>query len=152
MPRVLAVFPQEGVVKLRLDLAVAHAAFPDDLLHVGVAGGVQRKVADKAQRIGQRGVFAFRRPHHLPGPPKEHPPRLLVHGVAQSAHGVRLDRVVIKQQIRPMQAQIVKLPVREDLCLHRGRQRRKYIRPKTAVCVSGWHFKSPLQILELFSV
>ena len=68
-----AVFPHQGVVKLRLDLAVAHTALPDIGLHIRVTGAVQREVADKAQHISQCGAFIYCIFHHGAGAGEKQP-------------------------------------------------------------------------------
>ena len=73
-----AVFPHQGVVKLRLDLAVAHTALPDIGLHIRVTGAVQREVTDKAQRIGQSSIFIRCIFHHGAGAGEKHLALLLV--------------------------------------------------------------------------
>ena len=144
MQRVFAIPAEEHVVKLRFNFAVAHAAVPDILLHAGVAGGVQRKMAEEAQRVGQRGVSIFRFVHHAPGPLEENRPRLLVHGVAQRAHRGRFCRVVVEQQVRPVQADVIQLPVRSNFFLQFRGQAFQNIRAKASVCIGGWHNKGLL--------
>ena len=111
LQRVVSVPAQQHVVKLGLDLAVGHAAFPGELLHIRVAGAVQRKMAHKAQRVGQRSLAVGFLVHHPPCPVKEHSARLVVHGVAQRGDRGGLFRMVIEQQIRPVQTDIVQFPV-----------------------------------------
>ena len=141
--RVKPVLPHQLVVKLRLDLAVAHTAFPGVALHIGVAGTVQCKVADEPQRIGQRSILVVGRVHHAPGPGKEHPARLLVHGVAQPVHGVGLQCPVVEHQVRPVQAHIIQRPVWGDLFPQLPGQLHQNIRTKAAVCIRRWHILSP---------
>ena len=97
LQRVVSVPPQKHIVKLGLDLAVGHAAFPCKLFHIGVTGAVQRKMTDKTQRIGQRRRTVVLLLHHTPGAVEKYPAWLFVHGVAQCAHRVGLCRVVIEQ-------------------------------------------------------
>ena len=136
LQRVQPVAAHEHVVKLGLDLAVGHAAFPGELLHIRVAGAVQRKVADKTQCIGQRSIPVCLAVHHPARPVKKDPPRLLVHGVAQCTHRVGLGSMVIKQQVRPVQADIVKLTVLFQLSTQFIRQMFQHIGTEAAVRIS----------------
>ena len=136
LQRVVSVPAQQHVVKLGLDLAVGHAAFPGELLHIRVAGAVQRKVADKTQCIGQRSIPVCLAVHHPARPVKKDPPRLLVHGIAQCTHRVGLGSMVIKQKVRPVQADIVKLTVLFQLSTQFIRQMFQHIGAKAAVRIS----------------
>ena len=93
-------------------------------------------MADKAQRIGQRSIPVCLAVHHLTRPVKKDPPRLLVHGVAQCTHRVGLGSMVIKQQVRPVQADIVKLTVLFQLSTQFIRQMFQHIGAKAAVRIS----------------
>ena len=134
--RVMAVPAQQHVVELGLDFAVAHPALAGVGLHIGVTGAVQRKMADKAQRIGQRSIPVCLAVHHPARPVKKDPPRLLVHGVAQCTHRVGLGSMVIKQQIRPVQAHVEQGPVFPDLILQGCGQLLQNIRAEAAVRIS----------------
>ena len=136
LQRVVSVPAQQHVVKLALDLAVGHAAFPGELLHIRVAGAVQRKVAHKAQRICQRSIPVCLAVHHPARPVKKGPSRLLVHGIAQCTHRVGLGSMVIKQQVRPVQADIIKLTVLFQLSTQFIRQMFQHIGAKAAVRIS----------------
>ena len=136
LQRVVSVPAQQHVVKLGLDLAVGHTTFPGELLHIRVAGAVQRKVAHKAQCIGQCGIQIRLAVHHPARPVKKDPPRLLVHGVAQCTHRVGLGSMVIKQQVRPVQADIVNLTVLFQLSTQFIRQMFQHIGTEAAVRIS----------------
>ena len=142
LERVQPVAAQQHVVKFRLDLAVGHAAFPGELLHIRMAGAVQRKVAHKAQRIGQRGGTVVLGLYHAAGTVKEHAARLFVHGIAQRTHRVGLGSMVIKQQVRPVQADIVKLTVLFQLSTQIIRQMFQHIGTKAAVRIGRRHGRS----------
>ena len=143
--RVVAVPAEQHVIELRLDLAVAYSAGADILLHVRVAGAVQRKVADEPQRVHQRGILVLGLADDAPRPLEEHRTRLLVHGAAQPAHMVRLQCLVVKQQVRPVETQIIQRTVRLDLVPQLFRQPGQNIRPEPAVCISRRHIYSPLR-------
>ena len=134
--RVMAVPAQQHVVELGLDFAVAHPALAGVGLHIGVTGAVQRKMTHEPQRIGQRGVPVLCLSHHAPGALKEHPARLLVHGVAQGTHGVGLGCMIVEQQIRPVQAHVEQGPVFPDLILQGCGQLLQNIRAEAAVRIS----------------
>ena len=74
--------------------------------------------------------------HHAPGALKEHPARLLVHGVAQGTHGVGLGCMIVEQQIRPVQAHVEQGPVFPDLILQGCGQLLQNIRAEVAVRIS----------------
>ena len=137
--RVIAVPAQQHIVELSLDLAVGHTTLPGKLLHKGVAGAVQRKMAHKAQRVGQRSLAVGFLVHHPPGPVKERSARLVVHGVAQRGDRGGLFRMVIEQQVRPVQTDIVQLPMCLQLFPQRRGQMVQHICAKTAVCVGRGH-------------
>ena len=82
-------------------------------------------------------------PPQAPGPGKEHPARLLVHGVAQPVHGVGLQCPVVEHQVRPVQAHIIQRPVWGDLFPQLPGQLHQNIRTKAAVCIRRWHILSP---------
>ena len=105
-------------------------------LHIGVTGAVQCKMTHEPQRIGQRGVPVLCLSHHAPGALKEHPARLLVHGVAQGTHGVGLGCMIVEQQIRPVQAHVEQGPVFPDLILQGCGQLLQNIRAEAAVRIS----------------
>ena len=138
--RVIAVPAQQHIVELGLDLAVGHTALPGKLFHKGVAGAVQRKMAHIAQRVGQRSLAVGFLVHHPPGTVKERSARLVVHSVAQRGDRGGLFRMVIEQQVRPVQADIVQLPVRLQLFPQRRGQMVQHICAKAAVCVGRGHF------------
>ena len=115
---------------------MGHTALPRKAFHIGVTGAVQRKVADKTQCIGQRSSAVILVLHDAPRPVKKDPPRLLVHGVAQCTHRVGLGSMIIKQQVRPVQADIVKLTVLFQLSTQFIRQMFQHIGAKAAVCIS----------------
>ena len=137
--RVIAVPAQQHIVELSLDLAVGHTALSGELLHKGVAGAVQRKMAHKAQRVGQRSLAVGFLVHHPPCPVKERSARLVVHGVAQRGDRGGLFRMVIEQQIRPVQTDIVQFPVCLQLFPQRRGQMIQHICAKAAVCVGRGH-------------
>ena len=114
---------------------MGHAAGTGELLHIGVAGAVQRKVTDEADGIGQHRVAVACRLHHTPGTVKEHPAGFVVHGIAQRTHGVGAGCMIIKQQVRPVQADIVKFTVHFQLHPHFVRQMFQNIGTKAAVRV-----------------
>ena len=130
--RVIAVPAQQHIVELGLDLAVGHTALPGKLFHKGVAGAVQRKMAHIAQRVGQRSLAVGFLVHHPPGTVKERS--------AQRGDRSGLFRMVIEQQVRPVQADIVQLPVRLQLFPQRRGQMVQHICAKAAVCVGRGHF------------
>ena len=140
--RVVSVPAHQHIVKLRLDLAVAHPAGTDVLLHIGMAGAVQRKVADVPQHIGQRRPPVLRLPDDLPRRCKEHLARFLVHGISQLTDLIRAGRVVVKQQIRPMEPHIVQFPIGRDLVLDLGRQMFQHIGSEPPVCIGRRHLHS----------
>ena len=137
--RVIAVPAHQHIIELSLDLAVGHTALPGELLHKGVAGAVQRKMAHKAQRVGQRSLAVGFLVHHPACPVKEHSARLIVHGIAQRGDRGRLFRMVIEQQIRPVQTDIIQLPVCLQLFPQRRGQVIQHICAKAAVCVGRGH-------------
>ena len=119
---------------------MGHTAFPGKLFHKGVAGAVQCKMAHIAQRVGQRSLAVGFLMHHPPCPVKEHSALLVVHGIAQRGDRGGLFRMVIEQQVRPVQADIVQLPVRLQLFPQRRGQMVQHICAKAAVCVGRGHF------------
>ena len=133
---VLPVPAQQHVVKLGLDLAVRHPAFPDEPVHKGVAGAVQRKVAHKAQCVGKRRLPVRRLLHHLPCPVKELSAWLVVHGIAQGTYRVGLGGVVVEQQIRSVETDIVQRSVFADPVPQLRGQMIQYVCAKTAVRIS----------------
>ena len=135
----MSVPAQQHIVELGLDLAVAHAALAGEPFHKGVAGAVQRKMAHIAQRIGQRGFAVGFFMHHPPCAVEKFSARLVVHGVAQRSDRGGLCRMIIEQHIRPVQADIVQLPVRFELFLQRRRQLIQHICAKAAVCIGRGH-------------
>ena len=134
--RVIAVPAQQHIVELGLDLTVSHTALSGKLFHKGVAGAVQRKMAHKAQRVGQRSLAVGFLVHHPPCPVKEHSARLVVHGVAQRSDRGGLFRMVIEQQVRPVQADIIKLTVLFQLSTQFIRQMFQHIGTEAAVRIS----------------
>ena len=136
LQRVVSVPAQQQIVELGLDLTMGHTALPRKAFHIGVTGAVQRKMTHEPQRIGQRGVPVLCLSHHAPGALKEHPARLLVHGVAQGAHGVGLGCMIVEQQIRPVQAHVEQGPVFPDLILQGCGQLLQNIRAEAAVRIS----------------
>ena len=77
--------------------------------------------------------------HHPACTVKEHSARLVVHGIAQRGDRCRLFRMVIEQQIRPVQTDIIQLPVCLQLFPQRRGQMIQHICAKTAVCVGRGH-------------
>ena len=94
----------------------------DAVLDVAVAGAVQSKVAGHPQQIAQQGP-AQRRAVHLAQPAdKEGGRRRVMEGVARRLTGVGTQRIVIKQDVRALQA--------DDL---------QGLVPKAVVCVDSGH-------------
>ena len=96
-------------------------------------------MAHKAQRVGQRSLAVGFLVHHPACTVKERSARLIVHGIAQRGDRGRLFRMVIEQQIRPVQTDIVQLPVRFQLFPQRRGQVIQHICAKAAVCVGRGH-------------
>ena len=123
-------------------MAVAAAA--DLVFDVAVALAVQGEVAQKAQQIAQQGL-AFGAAVHMGGPRlEEGRGRSVVHGVAGGFVGVFAQGVVIKQDVGPLQADVVQIGIALDggaghVVLTGG----QHLFAKAAVCVDSGHGNSP---------
>ena len=137
----------QAAVEFALDLRVADAAFPYFPIDIGVAARVQRKVAQHAVNVGQLRLSAL--PQNPRGAEEKVPARLLVRLKPNRADRVGLQGVVIKQDIRPVQADVVKLPEGVD---HRPAFRRQLLAdlpPETKMRVGGWHLRRPPSLIKI---
>ena len=111
---VLAVLHQEHPVELALDLGVGDAALLDPLLDVGMAIAVEGEVAYEAVQVRLARRAVRHTGETFAGGSEELPPRPVVHGETYPADGVPVQGVVVEQDVRPVQADVVQLPVPFD--------------------------------------
>lgn len=139
--RVAAVVKHQAAVEFRFDFHVGEPGFGGCLFHVRVAGGIQRKVAQEAVQIGTalRGMSQIG--EEAQGREKKIPGGAAVHPVAETADRASSQRIMVKEKIRPMQADIEQLPAGGYGALLCGIQTGDDFLTETIVSIGSWHGK-----------
>ena len=150
--RIQSIPHQQHPVKLHLDLCVGDAAGIDLFVDIAVAGLVQGEVAQKAVEIGQVSRGVVQTVDQLGRRGKKVLARLIVGAEPQLTDGVGPERVVVKQQIRPVKAHGIQVRVALDDRLNRLGQAEAHVPAKPMVCVGGRHRGSPLSLFQWFPV
>ncbi len=131
----------QAAVKFALDLRVADPALPYFLIDIGVAAHIQRKVAQHAVDVGQLRLAAL--PQNSRGAEKKVSARPLVRLEPHRTDRVGLQGVVVKQDVRPVQTDVIKRTEDVD---HRPAFWQQFfvnLLPETKMCVGGWHPRWP---------
>ena len=137
--RVLAVLGQEHPVELPFDLGVGDALGLDHVLDVGMACAVQCEMADEPHQIRLAGLAVLRSGQGLAGGSEEIPCREPVHREPDLADGVPVQGVVVEQYVRPVEADVVELPVPLGYSAEVIRKPLKDIPPESVVGVCRRH-------------
>ena len=141
--RVPAVLDKQHPVELALYLRVGDASVVDVVLDVGVAGAVQGEMADEAHQVGLGRVAVIGLRDDVAGGSEEVPRRESVHVEPDLAGRVPVEGVVVEQDVRAVEADVVQLPV--PLCY--GAEVRiqplDHLFSEPVVCVGGWHVQAP---------
>ena len=113
--RIEAILLQEHPVEFGFDLRMGHSAAGDLLLYVGVAFAVQHEVADESVQVRPaRGCILHIR-DDVPGGSEELLSGTVVHPESDGVDAVLHKCVVIEQDIRPMQADVVDVQILDDV-------------------------------------
>ena len=143
--RVQSLFGHETAVKLSFDLRVGDPADVDFPFNVPVTGAVQGKVAEKAHEVGPTEASVLNRhgPHQGGGRAEELGGRLLVLPKAHGVDPVDREGLIIKQDIRPVEADKKQLLLSGCQPLQSRRVPAEDSVSKVLVRVGGWHGGSP---------
>ena len=144
------VLHQKGAVELGLQQGVSHPQRLH-LPHVAVAAAVQGEVAQKAQeiRLRRRAGAAVIERHH----PAEHRlAGLRVEGMPQANDGVMAEGAVEKEDVRPVEANIVERAVGGDHAAQLLRQQRQHVPAKAVVGIGSRHGKRLVSFENLKTV
>ena len=106
-----SVLQQQHPVKFHLDLGVAHPAGGNLLVNIAVAGAIQGEVAEESVQVGQMSRGIVQLGQLLRRRRKKGLPRQVMGAVAHPVDGGGPERVVVEQQVRPVQADVVQIQV-----------------------------------------
>ena len=107
--RLQSVLEHQCPLQFRFDAGVAQPGGRHRLCHIVMAEGVQHKVAEEAVHIGPV-CHAVRMGLQHPGCPfKELPARPVVKTMPQLVHRIFGEGLIVKEEIRPVQADGIEL-------------------------------------------
>ncbi len=113
------------------------------LINISVAGGIQRKMADKSIDIGKCRFLIMRLLYDFSRLPEEIFSGTLMQSVTDCIDRVRHQRMIIKQNIRSMQSYIIELFMFHNNAAGRVRNLFEHFLTHPVMCVCRWHILFP---------